>query len=478
MKAYRFKRTTLQLVLFVALLFGIGLSILGLKISFLYVALATVTIIMLRKRNLLVLILIIFVGLGLGSWHGQNYLNTVSVYDSLYGQRITFTAQAAEDSYYNKYKQMTFATGDILLNGNSKLPGKVLISGFGVNSILQGDEVLVTGKIMQGYGTYSGKLSYAQIEVVAQHPSMVADVRRKFVNGMQNALPEPLASFAMGLLVGQRATLPEEIKQDLLMVGLTHIIAVSGYNLTIILRASGGLFAKQSKRLTTYFSLMLIAAFLLITGSSASIVRAAIVSMLSIWAGYYGRSFRPLNLIALAAVITAWANPLYIWFDIGWYLSFLAFYGVLVLAPMLAKRLKKRWRTSILVMVALESICAEIMTLPYILYQFGQISLIGLPANVLVVALIPLAMLLSFVAGLAGMIVSPIAGWLAIPAKILLTYMLDVAHILSHVRNVFIENLSLTLNQMLGLYVMVGLLTSVIWFKNRAKTATITDKSD
>jgi len=104
---------------------------------------------------------------------------------------------------------------------------------------------------------------------------------------VQSALPEPLASFGMGLLIGQRNTLPQEISQDLLMVGLTHIIAVSGYNLTILLRSAEKVSGKRSKRMATLLSLALIGIFLLFAGTSASIVRAAIVSLLSIAAGYY-----------------------------------------------------------------------------------------------------------------------------------------------------------------------------------------------
>jgi len=122
------------------------------------------------------------------------------------------------------------------------------------------------------------------------------------------------------------------------MVGLTHIIAVSGYNLTIILHAGKRLLGKRSKRISTFLSLALIAVFLLLAGASASIVRAAIVSVLSIAAGYYGRTFKPLNLIVLAAAITAWANPVYVWSDVSWYLSFLAFYGVMVVSPLIQKR--------------------------------------------------------------------------------------------------------------------------------------------
>jgi predicted membrane metal-binding protein len=112
------------------------------------------------------------------------------------------------------------------------------LSGFGPGAIYQGDTVLVSGKLYPALGAYQGRISFAQLEVIDSHPTLVADIRRRFTAGMQSALPEPLAPFAMGLLVGQRATLPANVKQDLLMVGLTHIIAVSGYNLTIMLGAS------------------------------------------------------------------------------------------------------------------------------------------------------------------------------------------------------------------------------------------------
>ncbi len=294
---------------------------------------------------------------------------------------------------------------------------------------------------------------------------------------MQTALPAPLNSFAMGLLVGQRATLPADVKQDLLMVGLTHIIAVSGYNLTIMLRASKKVLDGRSKRLATSLSLGLIALFLLVAGSSASIVRAAIVSVLSIFAGYYGRTFRPLTLIALAAAITAYLNPFYLWSDASWYLSFLAFYGVMVLAPLIAVRLPRRLRYSLVAMVALESLCAEAATLPFVLHTFGQMSFIGLVANVLVVALVPLAMLLSLVAGLAGMLVGSIAGWLAWPAAVILTYMLDIARALARLPHVFVQNVGLTLVQMLDMYLVVVALTLLLWFKSHSKGVIVTDKN-
>lgn len=464
------KRTTLQLWAFIAVILGLGIAYFGFKPNPVWLVVLSILVFILRRRNYLKLCLVVLLALGFGLWRGGLIQDRLRVYESLYDQKITLTVRAQQDANYNKYKQFTFDGGSIETSEGVILPGKILVSGYGSNSILQGDIVQLEGKLKPAYGTYVAKMSYAQMTVLEHKPEIIAELRRNFVNGMNNALPEPAASFAMGILVGQRATLPDSVKQDLLMVGLTHIIAVSGYNLTIILRASKGLLAGQSKRLSLGLSVSLILVFLAITGSSASIVRAAIVSMLSIWALYYGRNIKPLNLIALAAAITAWANPLYVWADMSWYLSFLAFYGVMVLAPLVATRLKPRLRNSLLIMIAVESICAEVMTLPYVLHNFEQLSLVGLPANVLVVALIPLAMLLSLFAGLAGMFAASIAGWIALPAKILITYMLDIAHVLSKTPHGFIEGVAMSTQQMLSLYVLILVVTSLLWFKIRPQS--------
>jgi competence protein ComEC len=161
----------------------------------------------------------------------------------------------------------------------------------------------------------------------------------------------------------------------------------------------------------------------------------------------------------LAAAATALWNPFYLWTDIGWYLSFLAFFGVLVISPLISVRLFKK-QPKLLTSVLLETLCAEIMTLPLILMTFSQLSIIALVANLLVVPLVPLAMLLSAVAGLAGALVPQIAGWLALPARLLLTYMLDIVHALSSIPSVLIHR-AIGLAYMIILYALVVLLVLI-----------------
>lgn len=467
MKQWRVRQTTLVFLLSLAFLLGVGQAHAGRLVDGTWAILTLgIMLPLLRKKNLWTALAVVAFGVSLGAVRGSVYMQHMARYDAYFDHKITMLAVASEDATYNKYKQLTFDTHDVVIEtSGERLTGKVGMSGFGANAIYAGDTIRVTGKLRPAQGSYQAKLSYGTIEIVARGHGLIAELRRRFAAGMQSALPEPLASFGMGLLIGQRANLPDQTYQALLMVGLVHIIAVSGYNLTIILRASKGLLSNYSRRLSLLLAFALIGVFLLFAGASASIVRAAIVSVLSIVAAYYGRSVKPMVLITLAAAITAWLNPFYVWTDVSWYLSFLAFFGVMVLAPMLLVRLPKRLHTSLVVTVALESLCAELMTLPYVLHVFGQMSFIGLVANVLVAAFVPLAMLCCLVAGLAGMLVPMVAGWLAWPARLLLTYMLDIADVLSRIPHVFAQGLSFSLLELALVYVVVGFIVWSLWRK-------------
>lgn len=423
--------------------------------------------------------LVMACGLCLGGWRGTVVLQRVARYQPLNGQKITVSGIAVDDAVYSTQTQLAFDLQNITGPEGQRLPGKLGIKGFGADMVWRGDHVTVSGKLYPGRGSYMGWISFADLAVQHARPSPIDKLRRRFAAGMQSALPEPEASFGMGLLIGQRSTLAQQNADDLKHVGLTHIIAVSGYNLTIILSACRKLFGKRSKYQFTLISLLLIGTFLLLTGTSPSIVRAAIVSSLSLGAWYYGRTFKPQLLLLFTAFLTGYANPLYVWSDVSWYLSFLAFFGVMMVAPLLSQRLvsSERLRQSIIFSVALESLCAELVTLPYILHIFGQMSLVGLPANVLVTALVPLAMLLVLVAGLAGMLIPVICGWLAWPALMLLTYMLDTAHLLAGLPHTFIDNHVLTLFGMLALYSMLAVLVWLLGFKIKRIHAIITDEN-
>lgn len=460
----RFRRTTLICAFCLAVLTGLGLSR---KLDFspgYYGLLLVPALIILRRKNVFALLLVAVIGLGIGLWRGGIYMHNAHELQGLTGRRVTIEATAATDSFYGKRSQIQFTGNDIALIKpyETKLAGSFKLSGFGEKMIYRGDRVQVTGNVFPSRGSNQATIAYSELKRIQAGNNYIYDMTRKFDAGMQSALPEPQASFGLGLLIGQRNTLPADITAALTAVGLVHIVAVSGYNLTIIIRGVGR-FRLGSKYQKLTVSLALIAAFVLMTGFSASIVRAAIVSVLSLWAWYYGRRLKPLVLIGSAAAVTGLWNPYYVWSDLGWYLSFLAFFGVLVVAPVIAARFFRR-SPKLLTMVVIETLSAEIMTLPLILMTFSQLSIIALVANALVVPLVPLAMILSAVAATAGAVIPQLAGWLAFPAHILLTYMLDVVHVLANLPSVFIRR-GIGLPYMLAIYGIVLIVLSSAYRK-------------
>lgn len=461
----QYRRTTIITLGLLAFLLGLGFARTKtflppelLVSSFLFFL---VTVFRLKLPAVLTVLLLGFV---LGWWRGQVFLQQLQPLQALDGQHIVATVQAETDAVYDDRKQLSFDASHLHVSdpADEILPGRLLIAGFGEPAIYKGDIVKIEGKIYASRGSRQLRMSFADMEVLGRSNSPVDSIRREYAAGMESALPEPLASFGLGILIGQRSTLPDSVTAALSAVGLTHIIAVSGYNLTIIMRAVRRLLRERSKYQVTIISLALMGLFLLMTGFSASIVRAAIVSGLSLLAWYYGRTFRPLLLIALTASVTAGWNPFYIWSDIGWYLSFLAFFGVLIVAPLINARLFGSKAPKVLTALMTESLCALLMTIPFVLYIFSQVSLVALLANLLVVPLVPIAMLLALVAGLAGMLVPVVSGIVALPARILLTYILDLVELMSRIPHALVQR-QLPLWAMLFLYGCVSLFVLVLW---------------
>lgn len=434
----------------------------------------------LRRHNLVTLLFLTLLFFGIGWGRGTEYMHKLAVHQTLHYQKVTLVGQAREDAVYGKRYQLEFSLGNIEVAQPERTPlvGGLTIRGFGEAAVYRGDIVQVTGKLYPARGNNLGSISFAELKVLERDTSWINDLRRKFAAGMQSALPEPVASFGLGLLIGQRSTLPDTNAEELRQAGLTHIIAVSGYNLTIIVLACRRLFAKRSKFQATFACLALIGLFLLITGSSPPIVRAAVISAITLAAWYYGRNIKALVLLLCAAAITATANPIYLWGNVSWYLSFLAFFGVLVLAPLVAKRLIGDREPKVFTGIIIESACASLCVAPYILYTFGEMSLVSLPANLLVIPFIPVAMLLALVAGVAGLLLPMFAGWFALPAKLLMTYMLDIASVLARVPHAFVANIGFSLMAMLSAYALLGFLCLVLWGKTKGKYGILTDKND
>lgn len=229
-------------------------------------------------------------------------------------------------------------------------------------------------------------------------------IKNKFENILNRTLPEPYSAFAAGLVFGSKTNIPDSLMSEFNITGTTHIVAVSGYNVTIIVIYIGIFFGLFSRKLKFWGVLVFILAFVIMTGASASVLRAGILSSMIAWGRYEGRRVNMTILLFLVADLMLLFNPYAIKYDISFQLSFLAFVGLIYLAPIISS-----WRIFIRVpkvikSVFSETISAQIMVLPILVFYFGRVSIISPVVNILILWIIPLTMLMVFLVGIGGLI--------------------------------------------------------------------------
>jgi competence protein ComEC len=305
--------------------------------------------------------------------------------------------------------------------------------------------------------------------VAAERPEpgdVALRARDWFSSGVRKAIPEPEASLGVGYLVGERRSLPDELDKALKAAGLTHVVVASGYNLTILVGVARRLFVKVSKFLAAFFSSGMIIGFIAVTGMSPSMSRAGLVTALSLLAWYYGRRFHPVVLLLLAAAITLLFNPAYGHSDLGWQLSFASFAGVLIVAPLLQNYFYGEEKPSVVRQVLGETISAWLCTVPLIVLAFGQFSNVAIIANLLILPLVPLAMLLTFAAGVGALLAPPLALFIGFPALVVLGYMTRTATYLGDVSWAQTE-LTITPVMMTIYYLALIAACGYLWRKTR-----------
>jgi competence protein ComEC len=461
-----FRRTSIISGFLLGCLVGLWLSrtiavTIGLPVTIALTAL----LLIFDKRTVHTLVLACLLGFSVGLWRGNSVQSQITGYQSLFGRKVQLQGRVLDDPVYDSQGRLDFRVGSIRID-SQQLPGQVRVKGF-INGLMRGDLVAVNGKLGDGFGNYQAAIYFASTELITRSDNPIETVRSEFFSAVYSVLPEPHASLGLGFLVGLRSALPQDLDDQLRVAGLTHIVVASGYNLTILVRLSRRLFAKRSKYQALMTSLGLILLFLAVTGASPSMVRASVVTVLSLVAWYYGRHFQPVVIILLGAVLTAGFNPLFIWYDMGWWLSFLAFSGVLIAAPLITRRLYGDKTPPLLIQIALETMSAQLLVTPLILATFGEISLVALFANVAVVPLIPFAMATTFVAGVASVTLSAgFAGWLGLPAQLVLGYIISATKLFA-APSWAQREITVTTTAMVALY--AGILLVGYWWYKKSK---------
>ncbi len=319
-----------------------------------------------------------------------------------------------------------------------------------------GDEINFSGKLEkpENFITDQGKefdyinylrkdgihyvMNYVNTDVVSSGngnfiKSSLFFVKEKFLEKIDSNISSPESLLMGGLILGERASFGEEMRKKFIDTGTIHIVALSGYNVTIVAEWIVRMFSFLPYNFAFSAGILGILLFVLMTGAQSTAVRAGVMASLAVFARATGRNYDVGRALLLAGLIMVIVNPFVLVYDVSFQLSFIATVAVIFFSPKIEKYFL--WVTPKLGLRDVVSVTAAayIFVLPFILYKMGNLSTVALPANVLVLPFIPLTMLFGFLTGVSGMI------WyvLAIPfgyiSYLLLHYELGVIDFISQI---------------------------------------------
>ncbi len=246
-----------------------------------------------------------------------------------------------------------------------------------------------------------------------------------FMERIERLIPEPQVGLAEGLLLGVKRAMSDETLADFRTTGIIHIVVLSGFNVMLVVAFVQFVFGSfLSLRPRVIASFIAIVAFALTVGLTATVTRASIMASLLLLAQYLGRTYDALRGLFIAGAAMVAFNPYLLVYDIGFQLSFVATWGLILVAP----HLEVLFATSPLTVkgrsYVIATIATQIAVTPLLLYHVGEFSTVSPLVNLLILPFVAGAMLLTFLAGMVALVFEPLAMILGFVAYLALSYIL------------------------------------------------------
>ena len=397
------------------------------------------------KNKIIFGICILFIGFGLWRSFEVFSRSDEAAAKNFPKEKITFSGKVVEEPD----RRLDFSQYVI----KNETYGRVLVKTNLYPEYFYGDTLKLSGKISApelsaasefDYRTYLAK---DDIFLINKYPEIILierpakqdfygnllGVKKSFIETINKLFPEPLASFLAALLVGAKKALPADLMEAFNRTGTSHIVAISGYNISIISAVLLNFlnYLLLPRKIIFWLIGIALILFTLVAGAEASVVRAAIMGGLLILARREGRNYRITNAIIFAGAVMLFFNPYLLRYDAGFQLSFLATFGLVYLVPYFEKWFSRlpnflSFRDNLAA-----TLSAQAMTLPIVFFSFGRVSLIAPLANVLILPFIPLTMLFGFLAGAIGAVSLNFAYIFVFPTWFLLSSQIWVIKLLS-----------------------------------------------
>lgn len=294
-------------------------------------------------------------------------------------------------------------------------------------------------------------------------------LRTSLSKKIDDILPYPQSALLSGIILGNQSDLPYYFRKQLQITSTIHIVVVSGQNLTILAGFVMSLVSIFGRKKTIILTLFVIVFYSLITGFGVPVVRAAIMAGIVYIGKLLGKEGTGWWILFFTGALMLIYQPNWL-LNISFQLSFLATFGVIVVAPIFSEKLK-RIPTLIREDFAV-TLAAQLMVLPVIAYNFNQISVAGLLANSLVLWSIPLVMISGFLAMVLGLLNNLIGQVAGLIPGILLTYFIYIVQFFSKIPGASFNISQTNILMWVGYYLLLGVGVWILKNKN-SKSETI-----
>jgi competence protein ComEC len=356
---------------------------------------------------------------------------------------------AGDPDIRDKSARLTLSADAIRLDtGWREVGGKVLVFVPRYPAYRYGDVLRVTGELKtpaqlgdfdyRGYLVHQGiytTMLFPRIEVLDtghgfRPLAWVYSLRGRLSQILAEVLPEPQASLAQGIVLGIRGNIPEQLNSDFTHSGAAHLLAISGFNLSImagVLLSIGLWLFGRRRYLYVWLALGAVWLYTIITGMNPPVVRGAIMASLFLLAEALGRQRSGMVALTFAAAVMVGISP-YILGDASFQLSFLAMAGLIFIYPILrepGRRIAAGWLGDEGILISLANVAIDtfsaclaaiIAVWPLVAYYFGIFSLVGPLATFLATPALTIIIItgtLTGILGLASLVAAQAMGWLA-----------------------------------------------------------------
>jgi competence protein ComEC len=389
--------------------------------------------------------ILLIIGLPLAYWSGWSHIHIWQAnHHDTFLENADFEGEAIVSDAPDVRPEKQFLTVHPL---KSPITHNILLKADLYPRFSYGDHIAVHGKLIHPEPVedfnYPLFLQKNDISAIINRPhitylssewsvtKMLYAIRSAIEGHISASIPEPEASFLSGVLLGSKRAIPQDIQDELKTTGTTHVVAISGANITILLEILLRVLPLYRPRSKLYAISGIAVCISLLTGASSSVVRGASVAILGSLLRYQERKPRALGMTLIPATAMLLGNPLLLRADPGFQLSFAAYAGLLFLGTHAVKfiatcpglkRLPEVVRSA-----CAETSAASIGTAPVSFMLFGQANMLGLIVNPAVLWLLPAITLLGLLFISVGWI-SVIGMLIAIPLWFLLHLFLEIIH--------------------------------------------------